>query len=77
MTKKNKPEKNHGGKRTGSGRPPTGHVHFQIKLRPETAALLREKLPEGLRSAYVDAAILKALKNDAGLLEALKNSINQ
>jgi len=38
---------------------------------------LREKLPDGLRSAYVDAAILKGLKNDAGLLEALKRSIIQ
>jgi len=66
---------NRGGKRKGAGRPKTGHVYFQVKLRPETAALLREKLPDGLRSAYVDAAILKALKNDAGLLEALKGSI--
>ena len=53
---------NRGGKRKGAGRPSTGHVHFQVKLRAETAALLWEKLPDGLRSAYVDAPILKALK---------------
>jgi len=51
-----------GGLRSGAGRPSSGTVAVQFKLRSETADALRAAIPTKHRSAFADAAIRQALE---------------